>query len=205
MALLKPALLMSVLALAGGTAPAAAPRPARSDEKNDSRTEAKSAEHKGSSAERERLRDQIFDQMRAERMWRLTDALKLDEASAAKVFPLLSKYDEQERTLGHERGQTYRDLRDATEAATPDTPRIGALVDKLLALRARRQALEAEKVTALRKVLTPVQMAKMMLLVPRIEDGFRQRIHEAIDGTRDEAANPAPDRLRRPLGRGPTP
>jgi Spy/CpxP family protein refolding chaperone len=201
MPLLKPALLISVLALAGSTTPAAAPRHARNDAKAEGKTEEKTGERKGSSAERERLRDQIFDQMRAERMWRLTDALKLDEASAARVFPLLSKYDDQERTLGHERGQTYRDLRDATEAATPDAPRIQALVDKLLALRARRQALETEKLTALRKVLTPVQMAKMMLLVPRIEDGFRQRIHEAIDGTRDDSASGAPDRPRRPAGR----
>ena len=60
-----------------------------------------------SGTDREKLRDQIFDQLRAERMWKLTDALKLDEATAARVFPLLSKYDDQERTLGHERGQTF--------------------------------------------------------------------------------------------------
>jgi Spy/CpxP family protein refolding chaperone len=194
MPFLKPVLLMSMLALAGAAAPSPPPRDGKG-----------AADRKGSSAERERLRDQIFDQMRAERMWRLTDALKLDEASAAKVFPLLSKYDDQERTLGHERGETYRDLREVTEAASPDAKSIDALVDKLLALRARRQALEAEKMKALRKVLTPVQMAKMMMLVPRIEDGFRQRIHEAIDGTRDEAAAPTPERPRRPVGRAPTP
>jgi Spy/CpxP family protein refolding chaperone len=148
--------------------------------------ERKPADSTDRRADRERLRDQLFDQMRAERMWKLTDALKLDEASAAKVFPLLSKYDEQERTLGRERLQAFRDLRDASEAPTPDAARIDALVDKLLALRGRRHALESEKTTALRKVLTPVQMAKMMMLAPRLDDGFRQRIHEAIDGTHDD-------------------
>jgi|1185.fasta_scaffold21390_2 Spy/CpxP family protein refolding chaperone len=164
--------LLAVLAL-GGAARGDA-RPAAADP------------NAAADARKERLRDQIFDQMRAERMWKLTDALKLDEATAAKVFPLLSKYDDHERAIGHERGQKFRELRELAEGPSPDAGRIDALVDKLLALRARRQALETEKTAALRKVLRPVQMAKLMLLTPRIEEAFRQRIHEALD-----AAEPA--------------
>jgi Spy/CpxP family protein refolding chaperone len=141
----------------------------------------------GPKASEERLRDQIFDQMRADRMWKLTDALKLDEATAARVFPLLSKYDDQERTLGHDRAQAFRDLREAIEAPAPDGARINALIDRLVALRARRQALGMEKTRELRKMLTAVQMAKLMILTPRLEEKFRQRIHEAIDGQHDES------------------
>jgi Spy/CpxP family protein refolding chaperone len=141
----------------------------------------------GRKANEEQLRDQIFDQMRADRMWKLTDALKLDEATAARVFPLLSKYDDQERTLGQDRAQAFRELRQAIEAAAPDGARINTLVDRLIALRARRQALGTEKTRELRKMLTPVQMAKLMIITPRLEEGFRQRIHDAIDGQRDES------------------
>lgn len=141
----------------------------------------------GNRANEEQLRDQIFDQMRADRMWKLTDALKLDEAAAARVFPLLSKYDDQERNLGHDRAQTFRELRQAIEAPAPDGARINTLIDRLLALRARRQALGTEKNRELRKMLTPVQMAKLMMITPRLDEGFRQRIHEAIDGQRDES------------------
>ena len=59
----------------------------------------------------------------------------------------------------------------------------------LIALRTRRHAIGAEKLQALRKVLSPVQMGKLMLVTPRIEDGFRERIREALDSARAEDAN----------------
>jgi Spy/CpxP family protein refolding chaperone len=145
-----------------------------------------------SKADREKLRNQIFDQLRAERMWKLTDALKLDEASAARVFPLLSKYDEQERSLGRERGETHRELRQIVESPSPDTARLDALIDKLVALRGRRHELEVEKLAALRKVLKPLQMAKLMMLVPRMDDSFRRRIHDALEGADGEANSNSP-------------
>jgi Spy/CpxP family protein refolding chaperone len=189
MTLVTQILLLAALALGGGASEKAPKEEAGHDHKSD-KTDKSDKAGKRDRADKEQLRDQIFDQMRAERMWKLTDALKLNEASAAKVFPLLSKYDDQERSLGHERGQTYRELREATEAPAPDAARIDGLVNRLLALRARRQALETEKITALRKMLTPVQMAKLMMLTPRLEEGFRQRIRDAMnDGHDDQPAN----------------
>jgi hypothetical protein len=149
--------------------------------------------------EREKLRDQIFDQLRAERMWRLTEALKLDEATAAKVFPLLSKFDEQERSLGRERGETHRELRAATEAPSPDNARLDALISKLIALRGRRHDMEVEKLAALRKVLKPLQMAKLMMLVPRMDESFRRRIHDAIEGPDGETAGDPSAHRRGPV------
>ena len=166
------------LLLLGGPVLAQAPRPPAA-------APAPGAE--GRKAERERLRAQIIDQLRAERMWKLTEALKLDEATAARLFPLLSKYDEQERALGQERGQIVRELRDLVDAPNPDQPRISALVDRLVSVRTRRQAMENEKMAAVRRVLTPAQMAKLMLLAPRIDDGFRQRIREAVQTARQAA------------------
>jgi Spy/CpxP family protein refolding chaperone len=135
-------------------------------------------------AEKERLREQIIDKLRAERMWRLTEALKLDEPTAARLFPLMAKYDEQEKALGKERGQIVRELREALDAPTADRTRIDGLVDRLMGIRTRRQAMEAEKLAAVRKVLTPVQMGKLMLLAPKIDEGFRDRIREAIQTAR---------------------
>jgi len=135
-------------------------------------------------AEKERLRDQIIDKFRAERMWELTNALKLDEATAARLFPLLSKYDDDERAIAKERGPLAKDLREALDAPTPDSARINGLVDKLLAIKTRRQALEAEKLGAMRKILTPAQMGKMVLVAPAIEEGFRDRIKTAVQAAR---------------------
>lgn len=168
-------LLLSAPALAEGTGPKAGP-----------------AQPSARKAEKERLRDQIIDKLRAERMWKLTETLKLDEPTAARLFPLLAKFEDQERALGKERGPIARDLRDAITAPNPDQTRINGLVEKLISIRARRQALEAEKLTAVRKVLTPVQMGKLMLVAPSIDQGFRERIREAL-----QTARQAGD-LRRP-------
>lgn len=144
--------------------------------------------------EKERLRDQIIDKLRAERMWKLTEALKLDEPTAARLFPLMARFDDQEKALARERGPIVRDLRAAVDAASPDNTRIEALVQSLIAIRARRHAMEAEKVAAIRKVLTPAQMGKLLLLAPKIDDGFRERIREAVQAARQAAASG-----RRPL------
>jgi Spy/CpxP family protein refolding chaperone len=156
---------------------------------------APNADHKLDKAhakDQDRLREEIIDRFRAERMWKLTEALKLDEATAAKVFPLLSKFDEKERTLGHERGDVMKELREALDAPTPDTKKVDGLVQRLIALRTKRHALAAEKLQALRKVLTSVQMGKLMLVTPRIDDAFRERIREALDGARAEDARGRP-------------
>jgi Spy/CpxP family protein refolding chaperone len=163
--------LLLGLAIFSVTAPAVAAEPANPNK----------AERK---AEKERLRDQIVDKFRTERMWELTNALKLDQATAARLFPLLSKYDDEERALSKERNPIARDLRDALEAPNPVSSRINGLVDKLLGIRARRQAMEMEKLNAIRKVLTPAQMGKLLMVAPAIEEGFRDRIKTAVQAAR---------------------
>src|SRR5262245_21859013 len=59
---------------------------------------------------KDRLREEVIDQMRALRMWKVTEELKLDEAGAAKVFPLLARFDDKIRELGKSRRETMRVL-----------------------------------------------------------------------------------------------
>ncbi len=134
--------------------------------------------------DRGRLEQQVIDQMRALRMWKITEELKLDEATATRLFPVLARFDEQAKALGGEKGELHQTLRAELAQPTPDPGRVDALVDRLLANRARRLTLEQERFKATRKVLTPVQQAKLLLLLPRIEDGFRRRIHEAMERER---------------------
>jgi Spy/CpxP family protein refolding chaperone len=148
---------------------------------------------------REKMRDEVMDQLRAMRMWRITQELKLDEATAAKVFPLLARFDTQERELGRERGEAVHELRQLGESGSSDNARLNGLIDKLMANRTRRNQLEHEKLTALRRVLTPLQTAKLLMVLPRVEDGFRQKIREAM--RRGEEGGPEEHRGGR--GRGP--
>jgi hypothetical protein len=132
---------------------------------------------------RDKLRNEVMDQMRTMRMWKLTEALKLDQATAAKVFPVLAQFDEKGKAISKERWELALDVRDQVENSKrgkPDEARLRKLIDQLQANQARRNALDEERFTALRTALTPLQQAKLLLLLPRIEDDFRHRIREAI-------------------------
>jgi len=127
----------------------------------------------------EQLRKEVLERMRALRAWKIVEALKLDEATSARLFPILSRYDEREMAIAAERHVIMRDLREATEAAHPDDARLTATLNKLLANRAAQRALHDDRIKDVRKVLTPVQQAKLVLLLPRMEHDFAGWIHEA--------------------------
>ena len=132
----------------------------------------------------EQLRSDVLERMRALRAWRIVDALKLDEATSARLFPILSRYDDREMALATERRDTRRLLRAEVQTVRPDEGRLTAAINRLLANRDRQRAMEDERVKELRKVLTPVQQAKLMLLLPRIEHEFAQRIQQAAEEQR---------------------
>jgi hypothetical protein len=136
---------------------------------------------------RERLRNEVLDQMRAMRMWKLTETLKLDQATAAKVFPLLAQYDEKAKQIAMERGEIAKEVhREVKNSASgkPDQARLRQAIDRLLANQAKRHALDDERFKALRAALTPLQQAQLLLLLPRIEDDFRHRVRQALDAQR---------------------
>ena len=162
---------IAVAATVTATAPALAADPATTPIPGDGRTA-------------EQLRHEVIERMRALRAWKIVDELKLDQATSARLFPILSKYDDREMALMKERHDIMRELRTETEAASPNNAKLSAAIDRLVALRAKQHALQDEKIRDLRKALTPAQQAKLVLLLPRIERGFLHRIREVSEEQR---------------------
>ena len=132
------------------------------------------------------LRKEVLERMRAQRAWRIVEELKLDQAASARLFPILAKYDEQEMALATERRDITRELQGLLTAPHPDEPRIMAAVDRMLANRTKRHAFKDERLRELRKVLSPVQQGKLVLLLPRLEREFAAFIQDAAGGHRDD-------------------
>lgn len=130
------------------------------------------------------LRREVWEQLRTMRVWRMTQELKLDEAQIAKLFPVLGRFDERERELAQQRGELMRALRQASDAAKPNATEIAKLIDQARALHSRKVALDDERFQALRKLLSPVQQARLVLLWPRIDEPMRRRMREALEGDR---------------------
>jgi hypothetical protein len=139
----------------------------------------------------DQLRGEVLERMRALRAWRIVEALRLDEATSARLFPILSKYDEREMGLAIDRRDIARSLRAEVQSSRPDEARIKTSIDRLLANRERQRAMEDERVKELRKVLTPVQQAKLMLLLPRLENEFARRVRQAAEEQRQMGADDA--------------
>ncbi|HVZ86164.1 MAG TPA: hypothetical protein VHG72_04305 [Polyangia bacterium] len=143
----------------------------------------------------EQLRKEVLERVRALRAWKIVEALKLDEATSARLFPILARYDEREMAIAGERHAIMHELRDASDAPKPDDAHLTATLNKLLANRAKERALHDDRVKDVRKVLTPVQQAKLVLLLPRLEREFAGWIHEASGRGRGPGGpgGPGPD------------
>jgi Spy/CpxP family protein refolding chaperone len=133
----------------------------------------------------DQLRKEVLERMRALRAWRIVEELKLDETTSARLFPILAKYDEQELALAAERRDIAQELRALLAAPHPDDSKLTAAINRMLVNRAKKHALRDERIAELRKVLTPVQQATLVLLLPRLEREFAQFIRD-VAGQRDD-------------------
>jgi hypothetical protein len=127
----------------------------------------------------EQLRKEVLDRMRALRAFKIVEALKLDEGTSGRLFPILARYDDKEMAIAAERHALMHELREETDAAHPDDARLTATLNKLQANRTKQRVLHDDRVKDVRKVLTPIQQAKLVLLLPRLERDFAGWIHEA--------------------------
>ena len=129
-------------------------------------------------ARRERLRQRI----RAMRAWYLTEQLQLDDTTAARLFPILGQFDDEMEALRQRGRQLRRALRRETDSPRPDPAAVNRLVDALLVHYSDLYRVQRDRFTAVRKVVTPAQSAKLLLLLPRIDDAIRRQIQRAVGG-----------------------
>lgn len=151
----------------------------------------------GSGAAADR-REQIKRKLLALRAYRLTEELALDETSAARVFPVLAKYDPQLEQLIIERAAMAKELR-----AGPTGPAAEDLVNRAVANRRALFELEEKRLAELRKVLTSRQTARLLVVLPEIETQLKQQIRRAVRnrGGSQELLDPFDRPFDRPVNR----
>lgn len=121
------------------------------------------------------------------RAWYLTEQLALDEATSARLFPVLVRFDDRIDEL-HQRGvQLRRALRREMAAARPNPAALDRMVNGLLAHYEDVYRVQRERFAAVRRVVTPAQSAKLLLVLPRIDDAIRRQIQRAMGGARKGA------------------
>ena len=154
-------------------------------------------------------RELIKKKIRAMRAYTLTEELALDEQTAGRLFPVLARYDDETDKLLEKRVDIQRRLRHADSVKDPKA--IERLLDEAVANQRAFWDLEDKRVADLRKVLTPVQAAKLLVVLPALERKIQSQLRKAIvkrhtggtaddtddDQEPDEIAPPSRPSLRR--------
>ncbi|HWM88181.1 MAG TPA: hypothetical protein VNO33_20145 [Kofleriaceae bacterium] len=195
-------IIIAVVLLAGGAASAQPGDPDRKPAERAARQGAGAqrgpAVNPRRAAKRERLRQRI----RAMRAWYLSEELDLDDATAARLFPLLGTYDDRIDAL-HQRGvQLRRALRREMAAPGAAPAALDRKVDDLLAHYQDVYRVQRDRFAAVRRLITPAQSAKLLLLLPRIDDAIRREIQRAMRRPGDRGG---PGRLRKNRARNADP
>ncbi len=111
------------------------------------------------------------------KMWKLTNALDLDEESAAQIFPLLNRYNKKRAKLERNLRGDMTALRDAVK-----NKKKGQLRDLLERLEKNHKALQRlsdEERTELKNILTFEQQAKFIIFQQEFKREIRKIIGEA--------------------------
>lgn len=123
-------------------------------------------------------RDKIKQKVRALRAYTLTEQLELDEATAAKLFPALAKFDDEFDKLLHARADLQRRLNDA--GSLKDAKAVDKLIDEAVANQRAIWDTEVKRLEQLRKILTPAQVARTLVVLPAMERKIQNQLRRVV-------------------------
>jgi hypothetical protein len=122
--------------------------------------------------------DKIKQQVRERRAFELTDALELDEKTAGRMFAVFGRYDEQFDKLIAARTALQAKLNGAEQIRDPKV--LEKLIDDAVANQRAFWDLEEHRLTELRTILTPQQVAKLIVVLPQLERKLQNQLQKAI-------------------------
>jgi hypothetical protein len=127
-------------------------------------------------------RDKIKQRIRALRAYTLTEQLELDEATAAKLFPALAKYDEELDKLLAQRADLQRRLKDA--GSLGDAKAVDKVIDEAVVNQKAIWDTETRRLEQLRKILTPAQVARTLVVLPQMERRIQNQLRRVVQKNR---------------------
>jgi Spy/CpxP family protein refolding chaperone len=127
----------------------------------------------------EEKREEVRKKIDAVRIWRLTETLKLDAGTSAKLSSLLSSVDHQRRDIVREKTGTINILKLAVKSPKPDESKIKTSLEKLEKNRHAMQELSNSEMSELKKILTIEQQARYVIFQHEFMHEMRGMIRSA--------------------------
>ncbi len=152
--------------------------------------------------QREKQRERIGLMM----MWRLTNALELDQDTAAKLFPMMREFDVEKRQLHEKRRDMIQQMRTEVEKDNPDRAALRKMIDDFKQNELDMVGLRNKRLDDLSKILSDEQVAKMIIFVPQFERNVRELISDVRARRRQHGGMPmqreSGDMPSGPMGQG---
>jgi hypothetical protein len=136
-------------------------------------------------------REEIKKKIRSLRAYALTTELSLDEKTGNRLWPVLAKYDDEIDKLLQQRVDVNRRLATADQLKDPKAQ--DRLVDEAVANQKAFWSVEERRVAELRKILTPAQTARLLVVLPGFERKIQNQLRRAINRRPGPAQAQDPD------------
>lgn len=128
----------------------------------------------------EERREEIRKKIETIRIWRLTEELKLDANTSAKLAAVVSPFEQQRRDIMREHMTTMRELRLSLKSSRPDEAKLKAALEKLQKNQRALQELREKEFKALKDILTIEQQARYLVF----QQEFQREMQGMIAGAR---------------------
>lgn len=128
------------------------------------------------------------------KMWKLTQALDLDEKTSAQLFPLLSKYEKKRAEIERAMRDDMRELRETLKERREGN--LKNILDRLEQNHKAAQSIKDEERVELKKILTIEQQARFIIFQQEFDREIRKIIAESREKRPERFGK---DRTERPL------
>lgn len=128
----------------------------------------------------EKKREEIRRKVETVRIWRLTEALKLDVNTSAKLASLLSSLEQNRRNALREQMEIMRELRRSLKSGKTDEADIKFLLDKIEKTHRMIQDVREQEWKGVQEILTIEQQARFLIF----QQEFRREMQGMIAGAR---------------------
>ena len=126
-------------------------------------------------------RDALREKIREFRVARIMEVLALDPQTQGRLRVVVDKAYDDIAAITRDSGAARRELRALLDTDRPDDTRVNTLVDRLIANKAKLDAVQADLIREVRRVLAPRQAGRLVLALPEIERQITQRIRRATE------------------------
>jgi hypothetical protein len=135
--------------------------------------------------------ENIKKRIRAKRAQAIVDAISPDQQTAGKLFTALAKYDDEFDRLLRDRGALIRQLNNV--GAMKDPRALDKLIDDVIANQRAFWDTEERRLAEIRKILTPQQTARLLVVLPEWERRLQNQLRAAIQGGQKNKRPPPSD------------